>query len=110
TASATRSPTGRSAPSPTASSSAATSSGSSTTAATRSRRCSSRRSALAIVGREAVADPVVGVDQCAAGNRFGQLRAQAADVDVDRAVGPAQLAAPDRVVEVLTGEDPLWGD
>ena len=41
------------------------------------------------------------------GQRLAELRAQAADVDVDRAVVVARPAAPDLGVELLAGHDPL---
>src|SRR5262245_44792298 len=50
----------------------------------------------------------MGVNQVPARQRFAELRAQAADVNVDRAIVVARLAAPDLGVELLAGEDALW--
>ena len=44
---------------------------------------------------------------CRLRQRLAQLRAQAADVDVDGAVVATRLPAPDLGVEFLAGHDPL---
>src|ERR1700679_2026971 len=59
------------------------------------------------VGREAVADPVVGVDQLLTRESGAELGPQATDVDVDRTIVAARRGAPDRGVELLAGEDAL---
>jgi len=52
---------------------------------------SPRKSAKSAFRRKAVADAAVRVDQALAGQRFAQLRAQAADVDIDGAIVVARL-------------------
>ena len=49
----------------------------------------------------------MGVDQLGFGQRFSELGAQAADVDVDRAVVGSRRPAPDLGEELLPGHDPL---
>src|SRR3954453_4722636 len=55
---------------------------------------------------EAVAEAEVRVDERLVGERGLELRAQLADVDVDRALLLAEGAVPDDRVQLLAAEDP----
>src|SRR5437016_7424618 len=58
-------------------------------------------------GRQPVAETEVGVDESPLRQRLLQLHPQLANVDVDRAVSPPHVAAPDEAEQLLARHDPV---
>lgn len=60
-----------------------------------------------MLGRQAVSEPEVGVNEPPSGHCTLELDPQPADVDVDRAISLSKLSTPGEPAEVLARDDPV---